>query len=157
MVDGLFYTLPSIPGLTSWFVLILQSSHKILSESHVAKSLPDLITHIYQTKNLTFCQSKTCLSCAKGNLKFVSYEKLSLFWFYDSQNLASFSSQPLFDALPSIKTLMVSWVTVQQNKTLRKVRPGNSRGKCIKESNDHASYTLLSEKWVNAHLVQAFF
>ena len=25
------------------------------------KSLPDLITHIYQTKNLTYCQNKTCL------------------------------------------------------------------------------------------------
>ena len=37
MVGGLFYTLPSIAGLTSWFVLILHSSHKILCESHVAK------------------------------------------------------------------------------------------------------------------------
>ena len=33
--------------------------------------------------------------------------------------------------------LVVSWVTVQQNKTWHKVRPGN-RGKCIKESTDHA-------------------
>ena len=32
---------------------------------------------------------------------------------------------------------MVSWVTIQQNKSWCKVRPGN-RGKCIKESNDHA-------------------
>ena len=36
MVGGLFYTLPSIPGLTLWFVLILHSSHKILCERHVA-------------------------------------------------------------------------------------------------------------------------
>ena len=39
MVGGLFYTLPSIPGLTLWFVLILYSSHNILCESDVAKSL----------------------------------------------------------------------------------------------------------------------
>ena len=109
------------------------------------KSLSDLITHIYQTKNLTFCQSKTCLSCAKGNLKFVSYEKLSLFWFYDSQNLASFSSQPFFDILPFIKTLMVSRVTVQQNKTWHKVRPGN-RGKCVKKSDDHDFYSFAAIK-----------
>ena len=59
-VIGLFYTLPSIPSLTSWFVLILHSSHKVLCESHVAKKVC-LITRIYQIKNLTSCQNKTYL------------------------------------------------------------------------------------------------
>ena len=35
MVGGLFYTLPSIPGLTLLFVLILNSSHKILCDSSI--------------------------------------------------------------------------------------------------------------------------
>ena len=35
MVGGLFYTLPFIPGLTLWFVLILHSSHKILCDSSI--------------------------------------------------------------------------------------------------------------------------
>ena len=35
MVGGLFYTLPSIPGLTLGFVLILNSSHNILRDSSI--------------------------------------------------------------------------------------------------------------------------
>ena len=59
-------------------------------------------------------------------------------WFSNSifLQMTSVVSHTL-DTLPSIKTLMVSWVTVQQKKSWCKVRPGN-RGKCIKESNDHA-------------------
>ena len=34
-VGGLFYTLHSIPGLTLWFVLIMNSSHKILCDSSI--------------------------------------------------------------------------------------------------------------------------
>ena len=37
---------------------------------------------------------------------------------------------------------MVSSVTVQNNETLRKVRPGN-KGKCIKESNNHDPSQVL--------------
>ena len=33
MVGNFFFTLPFIPGLTLWFVLILKSSHKILCDS----------------------------------------------------------------------------------------------------------------------------
>ena len=44
---------------------------------------------------------------------------------------------------------MVSWVTVKQNKTWRKVRPGN-RGKCIKESNDHGIDNIFCVKIYSA-------